>query len=63
MKSHPGDVVRMPVKRHDRVRIRRLDIVELDIVMAGSCQIALIGGDAETVDLGIGMLDGTGTNA
>ena len=63
MKSHPGDVVRVPIERHDGVRVRRLDIVELDIVMACGCQKALIGSDTKTIHLGIRVLDGSRADA
>lgn len=63
MKSHPGDVVRVPIKRHDGVRVRRLDIVEFDIVMACGRQKALIGSDAKTIHLGIRVLDGSRADA
>ena len=63
MKSHPGDVVRVPIKRHDGVRVRRLDIVEFDIVMACGRQKALIGSDAKTIHLGIWVLDGSRADA
>lgn len=63
MESHASDVVRVAVKGHDVIRVRRLDIVELDIMMARRCQKALIGGDTETIHLGIRMLDCAGTDA
>lgn len=63
MKSHPGDVIRVPIKRHDGVRVRRLDIVEFDIVMACGRQKALIGSDAKTIHLGIWVLDGSRADA
>ena len=32
-------------------------------MVSGSGEVAFIGGDAETIDLGIGMLDGAGADA
>ena len=37
--------------------VRGSDIVELDVVVAGSCEKAFVGGDAEAVDLRVGVLD------
>lgn len=63
MKSYPRDIVRVSVKRHDGVRVCRLDIVEFDIVMACGCQKAFIGCDAETIHLGIRVLDSARADA
>lgn len=63
MKSHPGDVVRVPIERHDGVRVSRLDIVEFDIVMACGCQKSFIGSDAKTIHLRIWVLDGSRADA
>ena len=63
MKSHSSDIIRVTVKGHDVVRVRRLDIVELDIMVTRRCQKALVGGDTETIHLGIRMLDCAGADA
>lgn len=39
--------------------VGRLDIVELDIVVTGRREESLVGGDAESVDLRFGVLDGS----
>lgn len=52
-----GDVAGMALERQQRVRVGGLDVVELDSVVARGGEEALVGGDAEAVDLGVGMLD------
>lgn len=52
-----GDVTRMSLEGQKRVRVGGLDVVELDVVVAGGGEEALVGGDAEAVDLGVGVLD------
>ena len=63
MKGNPGDVVRVAVKGHDGVRVRRLDIVKFDIMMACGCEVPLIGGDTQAIHLGIWMLNRAGAYA
>lgn len=57
MEGDAGDVSRVTLKRQQRVRVGRLDVVELDGVVAGGGEEALIGGDAEAVDLRVRVLD------
>lgn len=52
-----GHVARVPVKGQDRARVCRADVVELDVVVAGRGEVALIRRDAEPVDLGVRVLD------
>lgn len=53
----------MPVEREHRVWIRGADVVELDILVARGSEVALVGGDAEAVHLGVGVLDGARADA
>ena len=53
----------MTVEGEDGIRIRGLDVVELDRVVAGRSKVALVGGYAEPVHLGVGMGDGAGADA
>lgn len=63
VKRHAGNVPSVTLKCQQRVGIRRLDIVELDGVVARRGQKSLVGGNAEPVHLGIGMLDRARANA
>lgn len=63
MKGDASDVGRVAVKGEDRIRVRRLDIVELDRVVACGSEVALVGRDAEAVDLRIGVGDGARADA
>lgn len=63
MKSNTSDVVGVAIEGHDRVRIRRLDVVQLDIVTSGGRKVAFVWGDAEAVHLRLGVLDRTGTDS
>lgn len=58
-----GDVARVALKGQQRVRVGGLDVVELDGVVAGGREEALVGGDAEAVDLGVRVLDRAGADA
>jgi hypothetical protein len=57
MEGHARDVRRVAVKGEDGVGVGRLDVVQLDRVVSSGGQIALVGGDAEAIDLGIRMRD------
>jgi hypothetical protein len=46
VESHACDVARVAIEGQDRVRIRGLDVVEFDGVVAGRGEVALIGGYA-----------------
>jgi hypothetical protein len=57
MESHTSDVGRVAVKSQDCVRVRRLDIIELDRVVSSGGEVALVGRYAETIHLGIWVWD------
>lgn len=57
------DVGRVTVEGEDGVGVRRFDIVELDGMMAGRGEVALVGRDAEAVYLGVGVWDGARADA
>jgi hypothetical protein len=57
------DVGRVPVKGEDGIRVGRLDVVELDRVVARGGQVALVGRDAQAVHLRVGVGDGAGADA
>lgn len=58
-----GDVARVAVEGEYGVGVRGADVVKLDIVVSGGGEIALVGGDAETIDLGVRVLDCAGADA
>lgn len=58
-----GDVARVALKRQQRARVGRLDVVELDGLVAGGGEVALVGRDAQAVDLRVGVLDRAGADA
>jgi len=49
----------MASQNHNGVWIGRADVEELDIVISRCCEISFIWGNAEAIDLRIGMLDCT----
>jgi hypothetical protein len=51
MKCNARDITSVSIKREDSIWVRRLDIVELDRVVARSGEVALIRRDTEAVDL------------
>jgi hypothetical protein len=57
------DVAGVAVEGEDRVGVRRLDVVELDGVVPCGGEVALIGRDAEAVDLRVGVGDGARADA
>ena len=57
VKSNAGNVTRMALECQQRIWVRGLDVVEFDVVVAGSGEEALIGGDTEAVDLRVWVLD------
>lgn len=52
------NVTRVALEDGYGVGIGGLDVEELDGMVAGGGEEALVGGDAEAVDLGVGVLDG-----
>ena len=63
MKCHPCDIAGVAVESEKRIWVGAFDVVELDVLIASCRKPALIGGDAKTVDLGVGMLDCAGTDS
>lgn len=63
MERHPSDIAGVAIECHHRVRVGGLDVVKLHIAMSSCGQIALVGRDAEAVDLRIRVLNSTGANA
>ena len=57
VKGDAGDVPSVALERKQRVRVGRFDVIELYGVVAGGGEEALVGGDAEAVDLGVWVLD------
>jgi hypothetical protein len=57
------DVAGVAFEGENRVGVAGLDVVKLDIVVAGCGEVAFVGGDAEAVYLGIGMLDCAGADS
>lgn len=53
----------MAVKGKDRIRVGRLDIVELDCMVASGGKVAFIGRDAKAIDLRVWVGDRAGANA
>jgi hypothetical protein len=46
VKRDASDVVCMAVEGHDWIGIGRFDVIQLDIVVTGGCQVPFVGGDA-----------------
>lgn len=63
MESNPGDVSAMTLEGHHRVGIGGLDVEQFDMMTSRCGKEALVGSDAETVHLGLGMLDGAGADS
>lgn len=57
VKRNTCDVSSVALKCQQRVRIRRLNIVQLDGMMASGGKVSLVGRDAETVHLGVRVLN------
>jgi hypothetical protein len=57
VKGNASDVAGVTLESQKRVWVRGFDVVELDGMMAGRSEEALVGRDAETVDLGVWVLD------
>jgi hypothetical protein len=63
VERYAGDVGRVAVECEDSVGVGRLDIVELYCMMASGGEVALVGRDAEAVDLRVWVGDGARANA
>jgi hypothetical protein len=46
VERHARNVGRVPVERQDRIGVRRLDVIQLDCVVARGGEVAFVGGDA-----------------
>lgn len=57
MEGDSGDVARVALEGQQRVRVGGLDVVELDGVVARAGEEALVGRDAQAVDLRVRVLD------
>ena len=58
MEGYAGDVAGVAFEGEACVRVRRLDVVKLDRVVARGGEEAFVGGDAEAVYLRVGVWDG-----
>lgn len=63
MECNARDVIRVTLEGHHRVRVGGFDVEEFDIGVACRGEVAFVGGDAEAVDLGVGVLEGARTYA
>jgi len=57
VEGDPRDVAGVAFECEERVRVGGFYVVELNGVVAGGGEVALIGGDAEAIDLRVGVLD------
>lgn len=62
VEGHARHVSRVTLEGEHGVGVRRLDVVELNGVVARRGEVALVGGDAEPVDLRFGVLDRAGAD-
>ena len=62
MECYASDIIGMTFKGQKRVGIGGFDIVQLDTMMASSRQKPFVWGNAESIDLGIRMLDRSGAD-
>jgi hypothetical protein len=58
-----GDVASVALKSHERVRVARLGVKQLDIVVTRNGEVLLVGGNAESIDLRVRVLNGAGADA
>jgi hypothetical protein len=63
VERNAGYVAGVSVEGEDRVGVRGFDVVQLDRVVAGGGEVALVGRDAEAVYLRVGVRDCTGADA
>jgi hypothetical protein len=63
VKRYAGDVGRVAVECKDGIGVGRLDVVKLDRMVAGGGEVALVGRNAEPVDLRVWVGDGARANA
>ena len=63
MERYACDVAGVPLECEHRIWVRGADVIELDVVIACCGEVALVGGDAEAVDLRVGVLDSARADA
>ena len=63
VERYTGDVGSVAVKGKHRIGVRRLDIVELDSMVAGGGKVALVWRDTKTIDLGIWVWNSAGADS
>ncbi len=63
MERNARDIIRVSFESQKRIGVRGLDVVELYAVMPSCGKKPFIRGDAETVNLRVGMLDCSRANA
>ena len=63
VEGYAGDVAHVALEGEDGIGVRRLDVVELNSVVARGGEVALVGRDAEAVDLRFWVLDRSGADA
>jgi hypothetical protein len=57
VKRNTCDIPSVALECQQWVRIRRLDVVQFDGMMASGGKVSLVGGDTETVHLGVRVLN------
>jgi hypothetical protein len=63
VESYARDVGGVSVEGEDGIGVGGFDVVELDRVVAGGREVALVGRDAKAVDLGVWVGDCAGADA
>lgn len=63
VKCDASDIVGVTLKCDDGIGVGRFDIKKLDIVVTSRGQETLVRGNAKTIDLRVGVLNGTRANA
>lgn len=63
VKGDTSDVVGVTLEGHHGIGVGGLDVEELDIVVTCSGEKALVGGDTQTVHLGVRVLNGARADA
>ena len=63
VESHACNVARVTGEYHQRLLIGGTDVEKLDILISRCRKVSFVWRDAETVDLGVGMLNRSRTDA
>ena len=63
MESYARDVAMVALEGEEGGGVRGADVVEFDVFAAGGGEEALVGGNAESVYLGFGVLDCAGADS